>query len=58
VLGEAVDQLTSVREAWRVFGSGAQVSLMSAFNISEGKKEKLYLVSILKWQFLFSYLLI
>ena len=42
VLGEAVDQLTSVREAWRVFGSGAQVSLMSAFNISEGKKEKFF----------------
>lgn len=40
VLGEAVDQLTSFCEGLRVFGSGAKVSLMSAFNISEGKKKR------------------
>lgn len=61
VLGEAVDQLTSFCEGLRVFGSGAKVSLMSAFNISEGKKkerEESHLFSILKWCLLFSHSLI
>ena len=38
VLEEAVDQLTSFCESLGVFGSGAKVSLMSAFNISEGQR--------------------
>lgn len=40
VLGEATDQLTSFWEGLRVFGSGAKVSLMSAFNISDREKRE------------------
>lgn len=40
VPGEAMDQLTSFCKGLRVFGSGAKVSLMSAFNISDREKRE------------------